>query len=122
MDRNIRALVRALQTCLTPDLLSPAWRQRANGPLSGHCYVASEAAWHMLGGPSSGWSPKVARIGDITHWWLGNGTTVLDVTAGQFVDAVDYSKGRGCGFLTKQPSKRASELMSRARLVLDPKT
>jgi hypothetical protein len=120
--QSTTALVRAITKNLTPDLLSPAWRLRATSPLSGHCYVASEAAWHLLGGPQSNWHPTVARIGDVTHWWLTSGTKVLDITAAQFPFAVDYSAGRGCGFLTKHPSRRASELIKRVHLQLPHKS
>ena len=118
MADNTRALSRALTASLSADLLTPEWRRRATNPLSGHCYVASEAAWHLLGGPESGWTPMVTRIGDITHWWLTKGPKVLDITAGQFAEEVDYSKGRGCGFLTRAPSKRAAELIRRVELRL----
>jgi hypothetical protein len=113
MATSLRALTRALQAGLSPDLLTPDWRARATTPLSGHCYVASEAAWHLLGGTKSTWRPQVARVGDITHWWLQGPDGILDITAGQFADPFDYSLGRGCGFLTKQPSKRAQRLMDR---------
>lgn len=38
---------------------------------------------------------------------------ILDPTASQFKTPPDYRKGRGRGFLTKKPSKRARELMIR---------
>jgi len=113
MKSNVRALKTALQRNLSPDLLSTKWKKLSTGPLSGHCYVASEAAWHMLGGTKSAYHPKVARVGDITHWWLEGPGGILDVTAGQFDYPFDYSLGRGCGFLTKEPSKRARILMNR---------
>lgn len=67
-----------------------------------------------------------------THWWLekhgldshyanSDGKVVLsipgdllcrlDPTVSQFKNLPDYSKGRGRGFLTKRPSKRARILM-----------
>jgi hypothetical protein len=47
-----------------------------------------------------------------THWFLrhDNGT-ILDATVSQFRTAPDYTKARGCGFLTKQPSRRAAALL-----------
>ena len=41
---------------------------------------------------------------------------VIDPTADQFRSRPDYSAGRGNGFLTRAPSKRARELMTAANL------
>jgi hypothetical protein len=47
-----------------------------------------------------------------THWFLVNVTgLILDPTVSQFKMPPDYTKARGRGFLTKQPSKRAKALM-----------
>ena len=79
---------------------------------TGKCYMASEALYHLLGGKEAGLTPMVIRHHGLTHWYLrdrdGN---YIDLTADQFDDSVDYKSGRGCGFLTKQPSKRTKELM-----------
>src|SRR4051812_33111996 len=40
---------------LTPDLLKGEWREKnahASSSVTGHCYVASEALFHLLGGKS----------------------------------------------------------------------
>lgn len=66
-SKRHRSLVRAIQGALTPDLLNREWRSKANHPFGGHSYVASEALWYALGGPNSGWTPQVARVGDTTH-------------------------------------------------------
>ena len=99
----------------------------------GNCYVTCEALYHLLGGPKSGWRPMVMRHEGDTHWFLakrvippggkGRGIQtaavnmplliVLDPTFRQFKTAPDYQKARGCGFLTKKPSKRARELAAR---------
>jgi hypothetical protein len=56
----------------------------------------------------------VKHEGD-THWYLVNVNTTqkLDPTATQFKTRPPYIKGRGCGFLTKKPSKRAREMMEK---------
>jgi hypothetical protein len=76
--------------------------------------VASEAIYHAIGGKNAGWKPCVMRLsnGD-THWWLQHESgLVLDVSAKQFGKAkIDYSLGRGTGFLTKRPSRKATVLM-----------
>jgi hypothetical protein len=82
----------------------------------GNCYVTSEALYHLLGGKRAGWTPVRTRVGDDTHWWLKHKSgLILDVTRSQFQGDVGptYEEGRGSGFLTKRPSKRAKELMER---------
>lgn len=109
-------LVRSIQAHLTPDLLKPQYRG-SEIPYYGHCYVASEALYHALGGEDSGWVPARARDGNgIVHWWLEKDDQILDVTREQY-DARDleppYAQGRRAGFLTKQPSRRARTLLDR---------
>jgi hypothetical protein len=79
----------------------------------GNCYVASEALFHLLGGKAAGYKPMRMHTGTDTHWFLMHVETglVLDPTASQFDTPPDYSKAVGCGFLTKDPSKRAKKLM-----------
>lgn len=80
----------------------------------GNCYVASEAIYHLTGGASGVWRPQVVRVGRETHWFLRHRLTgeILDVTATQFAGTpIPYHRARGCGFLTKKPSRRARALM-----------
>jgi hypothetical protein len=80
----------------------------------GNCYVTSEALYHLLGGKAAGWKPCTVHHGGEVHWYLRHESgMVLDATAQQFDDPPDYTQGRGRGFLTKQPSKRARELIER---------
>lgn len=80
--------------------------------LRGNCYVASEAAYHLLGGKAAGWKPMTVRHEGVTHWYLRHALGFrLDLTASQFKTPPDYSRARGRGFLTKRPSKRAVQLM-----------
>ena len=97
---------------LTDDLRRPPWRGSPN-PLAGHCYVASEAAWHLLGAASSLWRPTFIKHRGVSHWYLTNKDSgeILDITAGQFDEAPAYASGIGTGFLTKTPSKRAAGLL-----------
>lgn len=83
----------------------------------GWCYAASEAAYHLLGGKASGYVPMVSSYyldGErSTHWWLRRPDgTMLDITEGQFPYPFKHSWGRGCGFLTKKPSKKAQEIIN----------
>ncbi len=103
---------------LTDDLLAPKYRrlkQVSNVPHTfGHCYVASEAAYYMLGGKEEGWKPMhMYHLGE-SHWFLKHESGfILDLTYNQFKSPLDYSKARGMGFLTKVPSKRAKKLLIR---------
>ena len=93
-------LIAQLQAHLTPDLLKPAYReQNRENPLFGHCYVASEALYHLLGGRASGWYPVHARDAEnIVHWWLEKASGErLDPTAGQYTSqglTPPYPQGR----------------------------
>jgi hypothetical protein len=113
-------LVRAIQVVLTPDLLKPSFRELAKGKHStcGHCYAASEALYHLLGGKAKGFKPVRAKDEDgITHWWVESPTgEILDPTAEQYTSVgkvPPYAQGRPAGFLTRGPSKRAREIMRR---------
>jgi len=104
---------------LSPDLLKPRYRKlKQRNRFTGHCYVASEALYHLLGGKRSGFIPQVLRHERSTHWYLKHRTTgeIRDLTSRQFLTPVPYHKGRGVGFLTRRPSKRARIVMKRARL------
>ncbi len=98
---------------LSDDLRKEKYRGNPN-PAAGHCYVASEAAYHLL--PEGHlYVPCHLKINGDTHWFLRNKLTycIIDPTADQFDDIPDYDRGTGAGFLTKQPSKRAQELLRR---------
>lgn len=81
----------------------------------GNCYVTCEALYHLLGGKDGGLTPMVVRHEGATHWFLmlsvHNYNIILDPTVGQFKTDPPYPKARGCGFLTRKPSKRAQQLM-----------
>lgn len=96
------------------DLRLPKYRGNKN-PYVGFCYIVSEVMYHRMGGKKAGLTPYVMRVGKDTHWWLDKGGKIYDYTVEQFSKAPDYSKGRACGFLTKQPSKRAKILMERMK-------
>ena len=112
-------LIDAIQAVLSPDLLKKEYREKnRDNPLYGHCYAASEALYHLLGGKNSGWKPHCGRDEqNVTHWWLANAAGErLDPTAGQYTSVgltPPYEAGRGNGFLTSKPSKRAQVIIGR---------
>lgn len=89
----------------------------------GNCYATCEAIFHMLGGKARGWIPHTVRHEGDVHWYLvkrhwyptpsgaRHFDQILDPTAAQFKTAPPYERGRGRGFLTKVPSRRARELI-----------
>src|SRR5271168_2915320 len=84
----------------------------------GNCYTVCEALYHLMGGKAAGLTPMVMHHEGGTHWFLKhtsgflNSQVIIDPTVSQFKSKPDYSLARGCGFLTKQPSKRAKKLMN----------
>jgi len=114
-QQSITRLITLIRDNLTEDLLKDEYKKvsRVNKYV-GHCYIASEVLYHILGGKDSGLRPIHGRLGDISHWWLEdeNGR-VIDLTADQFPEGFPYEQGRGSGFLTKDPSKRARILIDR---------
>jgi hypothetical protein len=115
-------LIKRIQKALTPDLLKEEYKNSGGHYTYGHCYAASEALYHILGGKEAGLRACVGRGAEGTHWWVidrkGN---ILDPTAEQFTSIGQkppYAKGRCTGFLTSYPSKRAAEIIRR---VIDKK-
>ncbi len=104
------AFSRVLFSALTDDLRRKPWKGSPN-PLAGHCYLACEVLSHISDGKLK---PYFVRHEGAPHWFLKdeNGN-VLDPTVGQFNTTPDYTKGRGKGFLTKKPSKRAKIVLDR---------
>jgi hypothetical protein len=110
-------LLNAVHDHLDDTLRSDKYQGNPN-PMTGHCYVASETMYHLLGGANGEWVPQFLRHEGEPHWWLKNKINgkILDPTASQFQTPVPYELGVGKGFLTAQPSKRSVELMERMRM------
>lgn len=116
-DRAYRDIVKDVRVCLEDGDRKPEYRGHDN-PIAGHCYVASEILYKKLGGKKAGWTPQTIRHEGGTHWYLKNQNgTIIDPTADQFETAVPYAKGRGCGFMTTEPSARAQRVMERLDLL-----
>lgn len=111
-DWTARDVASYVSRCLTDELRKPEYRGHPNR-LYGHCYVASEALFHLLGGKEAGCVAVRVRHEGTTHWWIEYQGVVLDITAAQFKTPVPYDKGTRTGFLTKQPSARAQTVISR---------
>jgi len=114
---SMAAVKKAVIASLTDDLRKIDKAGRTDCPVCGHCYVASEAAWHLLGRGGGGWTPASANWKGVTHWWLEQDDgEIFDVTAAQFPKGFPYDKGTRRGFLTgSEPSKRAKIVIERAK-------
>lgn len=124
MDTKTTTLIANIQSVLTPDLLTGQYaKQTQRSHTEGHCYAAAEALYHLLGGKEAGYTPCVATFTDnnqrATHWWIKNKNgEIFDPTAEQFTaigDTPPYHLGKGAGFLTRQPSKRAATILQRLK-------
>lgn len=112
--------VGAVQSSLDDSLRRAPWKGSPNC-YAGHCYVASEALYHVLGGRKAGLKPMHVKHEGSPHWYLESADgTIIDATAGQFSTPVPYKQGRGKGFLTKDPSKRAQIVIDRTMAQLAP--
>jgi len=116
-----QTLIRMVSASLTSDLLKPKYREEAAKQCReyGHCYIAAEALWHLLGGFQSSYTPRYAfDCENDTHWWLvhDQNRSTLDPTAPQYTRKelkTLYAEGKPCGFLTRNPSKRAQVIIDR---------
>jgi hypothetical protein len=105
-----KKLIRKLQSVVTPELIQK--RYRGSRPLSGACYIVSEALYHLWG-KASGYAPATIALENGTHWFLVKGNVIVDPTVSQFDYIPTYTNFHHRTFLTKQPSKRAQVLINR---------
>jgi hypothetical protein len=121
----IKAFEKVYRLPEAKQLLRPDWRKlNQNAPHStGFCYIAAEAAFHILGrkGFKSMYAAYVEDGIKCTHWWLMKGEEIFDPTASQYTELglqPPYHLGKGAGFLTVQPSKRTAKLIEMVRMQL----
>jgi hypothetical protein len=122
-SKDLTLLTQLIVARLTPDLLSAEWaasRREGDHPLTGYCYVASEALYHLAGGVNSGLSVYRCPLpAGGSHWWLADSNgRILDPTAEQFSSSPPYSQGTRTFFLSRKPSGRAAKLIAKVRAEL----
>lgn len=120
---SISSAIAEIRENLTPDLLNSQWKHSADG-VTGHCYVATEALYWLLGKElgfkphvlSHSICPELLDEGE-THWFLmKDNDIILDVTADQFKGAnIPYHKGKPNGMMNHPEggSQRAQILIKR---------
>lgn len=132
--RILRALWAIRQPgVLTDELRQPQYRSNPD-PFAGHCFVATNALFHLIDGPKTGWDMKCIHkehmegLADDTHWFLQHKKTghIIDPTADQFEETPPYEKAVSKG--TSQtgedvgkPTQRAEKVIKRAKSVMNEK-
>jgi len=92
--------------------LKPQFRDQwtPDRPTMGYCYVVAEVVYHYLAPKGS--RPYIMKTGENeTHWFIKDPSgRVIDETADQFDEPIDYTRGKPRNFLTKDISKRGKML------------
>lgn len=120
---EVSRLNNLIRSVMTEDLLKPQYRG-SEKHMRGHCYVASEALYHLLGGKDKGWGVRYIQHEGGPHTYLQHESgRIVDPTADQFDTPVPYEHGRPGAFLTNRalppgassppPSARAREVLER---------
>ena len=110
-------IVKQIRSLLTDDLRKPKYKGNKISS-SGHCYIASEAIYHLLGGKKSNIKPMFVYHENEPHWSLKVGSKIIDPTFDQFKIPIPYNQAKGKGFLNKKPSLRSRELIRRYKEIL----
>ncbi|MEW6525459.1 MAG: hypothetical protein AB1444_02170 [Spirochaetota bacterium] len=92
--------------------LKPQFRDKwtQERPTTGYCYVVAEVVYHYMAPKGS--RPYVMKTGENeTHWFIKDPEgRIIDLTADQFDEPIDYAIGKPRNFLTKKISKRGKML------------
>ncbi len=110
--KRYKKLVDAVRGALTDNDRNKPYKGHTN-PMTGHCYVASQAVHYGLGKEMSDWKPHHVRHGAAvdkdsngkmrpgTHIFLKNPKTneIIDPTADQFEAPVPYDQGTPFGWM-----------------------
>lgn len=113
---RVQKLSAAVIANLTPDLVKDEFKfLQRKSLLGGHCYVASEAMYYLLGARNSEYMPASIVHEGVKHYYLKHRVTgaALDLTAAQFATPVPYEKGRGMAYRQSKASKRAAIVIER---------
>lgn len=117
---NIQKLHDALRQ-MGRKYLKPQFRDQwtPDRPTTGYCYVVAEVVYHYLAPKGS--RPYVMKnCENGTHWFIKDPSgSVIDLTADQFDEPIDYTQGKPQNFLTKDISKRGKILANLLELTKD---
>lgn len=126
-EANMALVMGLIRRNLTPDLLTPKYREEnKTNPMYGHCYHSTQALFYLMDTdlliPMAGIDYR-----EDYHWWLQNDELIYDLTAEQYysVDKLPpYHNGKkskwyGWG---QRPHQRSLDLIVRVlgeRLISD---
>lgn len=120
---NKQRAFKLVRAALTDELRPARYRGHPNR-YTGHCFLAAETLWHLLGGQESSWRmqciPRKFLGYEDTHWYVRNRKTreILDPTAEQFEgERIPYEMGRFMGTSKTGPDR--FKPTKRARVMLD---
>jgi hypothetical protein len=97
---NMSLVMSMIKKHLTPDLLTPKYREEnKTNSLYGHCYHSTQALYYLM--DTDCLVPMCGKDyrGDY-HWWLQDEDKIYDVTAGQY-----YSVGKLPPYENGKPTK-----------------
>lgn len=99
-EKNMSLVMGLIRHHLTPDLLTPKYREENQlNPTYGHCYHSSQALFYLMN--TDQLIPMCGKdYRDDYHWWLQNGKRIYDITAEQY-----YSVGKLPPYENGKPSK-----------------
>jgi hypothetical protein len=114
----IRKIQRVIET--RPQLLKEPYRTRVKQgahPHTGHCYVASQALYSLLGAKGGGYSPLCMQHEGGSHWAIlrEKDGAILDPTVAQFKTTPDYSKGVRKGYCHPKQKDKSGCFLPDAR-------
>lgn len=117
-EHNMCLVMGLIKRNLTPDLLTPKYREEnVSNPTYGHCYHSTQALFYLMNTDSLVPMSGKDYRGEY-HWWLQDGENIYDLTAEQYysVDKIPpYHNGKkskwyGWG---QRPHQRSLDLMIR---------
>ncbi len=117
-EHNMCLVMGLIRRNLTPDLLTPKYREEnVSNPTYGHCYHSTQALFYLMNTDSLVPMSGKDYRGEY-HWWLQDGEKIYDLTAEQYYSVgkiPPYHSGKkskwyGWG---QRPHQRSLDLMIR---------
>jgi hypothetical protein len=113
---NVKLVSDMIRKKLSPKFLSTQFKEdNQTNPMFGHCYHSTQALYYFLKCDILESYSGKDSLGN-THWWLQDGSEIIDVTAAQY-DLIPCDPPYEVGKRTKwygwhhRPHKRSMELM-----------
>jgi len=99
------------------DLVPEKYREPGQNPLSSLCYVASETYYYARGKPEELTPQRIEWDDGSSHWYLRNGSYVIDLSLPEPDPWLPVEDGEGRMFPSHPyPSKRTKDVLERLEL------